>query len=137
MNFSNQSVKAKDQRLFRQILELKQAGDKGESPSERDPPTWCGHLATPWPRKCGQSHVSVAVQLLLGERLLPLSSYALPRLIFTYKYCIFQRKETENQFKFFSLFLGFRFFVRQYRKVVSLFSNLQFSQISVRERERN
>jgi len=39
----------------------KPAGDKGESPNEEAPPTWCGHLATPWLRKHGQSRVFAAV----------------------------------------------------------------------------
>ena len=85
-------VKAKDQRLFRQILELKwekPARDKVRTSNERDPPTWCGHLATPRPRFRG-------LLGLVGEAFAPPIFVRPPRLVFAYKYCIFREKGTKK-----------------------------------------
>ena len=64
----------------------KPAEDMGESTNRGVPPIGCGHLATPGPRKRGQSRVFAAWLLLLGERLLPQPSYDPSPLIFPYKY---------------------------------------------------
>ena len=65
--------------------------DKGISVDQRVPPTRCGHLATLWPWKRGQSLVSTAWLSQLGERLLPYLRTPSP-FDFPYKYYIFQRK---------------------------------------------
>ena len=66
------------------------ARDKGVSLNKGISPTRYGHLTRPWPQKSGQSRVFAAWLDLLGERLLPLSSYAPPRWVFAYKYWVFR-----------------------------------------------
>ena len=74
----------------------KPAEDMGESPKRGVPPLGCGHLATPGPRKCGPSRVSMALLCQLGERLLPQPSRDLFLLVFAYKYQFQQSKKGED-----------------------------------------
>ena len=57
------------------------------------PPFGCGNLATPEPRKRGPSRFFAALLWLLGERLLPQSSYILSLLVFFPINTIFDREE--------------------------------------------
>ena len=72
----------------------KLAGDKVRTQNQEVYPPGCGHMATTRPQKRGR--IFAALLNLLGKHLLPLSSYALPRLVLAYKYCIFQRKRDRN-----------------------------------------
>ena len=72
----------------------KPAEDMGEA-NQEPPPFGCGHLATPGPRKRSPSRVSAASLNLLGERLLPQSSYALYSLVFPIN-TIFNREESSE-----------------------------------------
>ena len=74
----------------------KSAEDMGESSNQEPLPFGCGHLATLGPRKRGPSRVFAALLRLLGERLLPQSSYALSRLGFPYK-CHFWQRRSERR----------------------------------------
>ena len=71
----------------------KSAEDMGESPKREPPPFGCGHLATPGPRKRGPGRIFAALLRLLGERLLPQSSYDLSPQVFPYKYHFQQRRK--------------------------------------------
>ena len=114
----NQAVEANNQRLFHQILEQKRENQKNKQENHqiRDlhqlgvatwpHQGWCGHLATPGPRKRGPSRVFAAILCQLGERLLPQSSFDLSPLVFPYKYHFQQRRKgAKTRIRIFIYFL--------------------------------